>query len=500
MTSFPYRKVHFIGLAGVGMSATALLLRDIGVRVTGSDEAIYPPISDVLAAEKLTCLTPYAPGNIPADVDLIVIGKNAKLVPETNAEVAEAMGRAQGDGSARPVILSFAEVLGILSRGKRTVVVAGSFGKTTTVSLLSHCLLECGLDPSFMIGASPLSPPTAGRMGKGEYFLLEGDEYPSSNTDPRSKFLHFDPSHLILTPLAHDHVNIFPTVEDYLAPFQKLLGMVPEEGLILAATSGELSARFLEGVSSHVTTYGVTEGEWQATKIRWGERTRFTLTQHGRSVADVETGQLGVHNIENMVGVGAFLLMRDIVSASDFAHAMSSFRGIRRRLDRKSDMTRVPIYEGFGSSYDKARSAIAAMKQHFADRRLVAIFEPHTFSWRNRATLHWYDDAFAGCSEVLVYEPETQGAATHDQVTLAEIVERITKAGYRVTPVRSKDEGIAALERSMTGFEAILLLSSGNLGGLIEAVPALCERRWPSEVTRYRKAESLTIWADSDEG
>ena len=121
MTSFPYRKVPFIGLAGVGMSATALLLRDIGVRVTGSDEAIYPPISDVLAAEKLTCLTPYAPGNIPADVDLIVIGKNAKLVPETNAEVAEAMGRAQGDGSARPVILSFAEVLGILSRGKRTV-------------------------------------------------------------------------------------------------------------------------------------------------------------------------------------------------------------------------------------------------------------------------------------------------------------------------------------------------------------------------------------------
>ena len=479
MSSFPYRKAHFIGIAGVGMSATALLLRDSGVAVSGSDEAIYPPISQVLAAEGLDCRIPYAAANIPEDADLIVIGKNARLVPDGNAEVAEAFARAQGRGPVRPAILSFAEVLGLLSKHQTPVVMAGSFGKTTSVSLLSHCLLEAGLDPSFMIGAAPLSPPRAWHVGQGDLFLLEGDEYPSSNTDDRSKFLHYAPAHLILTPLAHDHVNVFPTVESYLAPFHQLMELTAPEGLVLAALSGELSRRFLEGVKRPVTTFGVDQGEWQAADIRLEERSRFTLTHKGAPVVEVETGQLGLHNIENMVGVGAFVLTRGLVSAADYARAMGSFLGIRRRLDRKSLRTSVPIYEGFGSSYDKARSAIAAMKLHFPGRRLVAVFEPHTFSWRNRATLHWYDDAFAGCAEVLVYEPASQGAGTHDQVTQDEIVARIRVAGQRATPVTTCAEGVAALESGLKGDEAVILLSSGPLGGLIEAIPQMCERRWP---------------------
>jgi UDP-N-acetylmuramate: L-alanyl-gamma-D-glutamyl-meso-diaminopimelate ligase len=479
MSEFPYRKAHFIGIAGVGMSATALLLRDSGVAVSGSDEAVYPPISEVLAAERLDCRVPYSAANIPADADLIVIGKNARLAPQTNEEVAEAFARAAGQGAARPSILSFAEVLGLLSKDRTPVVMAGSFGKTTSVSLLSHCLLEAGLDPSFMIGAAPLSPPKAWHVGQGDLFLLEGDEYPSSNTDDRSKFLHYAPAHLILTPLAHDHVNVFPTVKSYLAPFHQLMDLTAPDGLVLAALSGELSRRFLEAVKRPVMTFGVDQGEWQAADIRLGVRSRFTLTHQGAAMVEVETGQLGLHNIENMVGVGAFVLTRGLVSAADYARAMGSFAGIRRRLDRKSLRTSVPIYEGFGSSYDKARSAIAAMKLHFPGRRLVAVFEPHTFSWRNRATLHWYDDAFAGCDEVLVYEPASQGAGTHDQVTQDEIVARIRQAGQRATTVTSCAQGVAALESGMTGEEALILLSSGPLGGLIEAIPQFCDQRWP---------------------
>ena len=145
MTAFPFRRVHFIGVAGVGMSATAILLRDSGVAVTGSDEAIYPPISDVLAREKFVCRIPYVAQNIPYDTDLIVIGKNARLVQDKNAEVAEAFMRAARPGG--PKILSFAEVLALLSRGHENIVVAGSFGKTTSVSMMAHCLASAGLDP-----------------------------------------------------------------------------------------------------------------------------------------------------------------------------------------------------------------------------------------------------------------------------------------------------------------------------------------------------------------
>ena len=471
--SFPYASAHFIGIGGVGMSATAMLLRDVGVSVTGSDEAIYPPISDVLAREKLDVRTPYAPGNIPLSAACIVIGKNARLVPETNAEVAEAFARGVP-------ILSFADVLGLLGASRTPIVAAGSFGKTTSVSLMAHCLIEAGLDPSFMIGAAPLSPSTSARIGTGELLLLEGDEYPSSNTDPRSKFLHYNPAHLLLTPLAHDHVNIFPTIESYLAPFSQLVENMPADAAIFASTGGELSERFLASLNRPVVTYGVDKGDWRVRDIVWGERTAFTITHEGRDVARVETGQLGLHNIENMLGVGAFLLTRRLVSREAFAAAMASFKGIRRRLDRKSDATRIPMFEGFGSSYDKARSAIAAMRQHFPARRLIVVFEPHTFSWRNRSTLHWYDDAFEGAAKVFVWRPAEQGAGTHEQIGQAEILARLTAAGFAA---EGMDEAGAAVERigaALGDDAAVLFLTSGPLGGLIESVPAWAERRFPA--------------------
>jgi len=477
MTAFPFCKAHFIGLAGVGMSATAILLRDSGVAVTGSDEAIYPPISQVLARESFACRAPYAAENIPDDADLIVIGKNARLVPNENEEVAQAFARAARLGG--PKILSFAEVLALLSLGHENIVAAGSFGKTTSVSMLAHCLTRAGLDPSWMIGAVPLSPARASNAGTGRYFLLEGDEYPSSNTDNQSKFLHYRPAHVLLAPLAHDHVNVFPTIESYLKPFHQLFDLLPRDGLIVAATSGDLSERFLSEAKRKVVTFGLMKGEWRAENIEYGAVSSFTLTERGREVARVETTQLGAHNIENMIGVGALVLSRGLVSAEQYAAAMASFRGVTRRLDRKSDQTSVQMFEGFGSSYDKAKSAIAAMKQHFAQRRLLVVFEPHTFSWRNRSKLDWYDDVFSGCDRVFIFEPATQGAGDHEQASLDEIMERVRAAGVDAVPIHSCTEGLARIGAELRKDDGVLLLTSGDLGGLVEHLPRLAETQFP---------------------
>ena len=473
MYAFPYRHAHVIGIGGVGMSATAKLLRDSGVAVTGSDEAVYPPVSHMLRDEKLACATPYDPANIPSATDVFVIGKNAKLVPETNAEVAAAFA------SGKP-ILSFADVLGMLSKDSQTLVAAGAFGKTTSVSLMAHCLLQAGLDPSFMIGAVPLSPPTPAHVGKGRQFLLEGDEYPSSNTDNRSKFLHYHPDHLLITPLAHDHVNVFPTIEDYLAPFSQLVAGMPEDGIVVASTGGELSKRFLASQTRPVITYGISDGEWQVRDIVWGERSQFTIVQAGKEIARIETGQLGLHNIENMLGVGAFLLTLGLVRPVQLAAAMASFKGILRRLDRKSEKTSIPVFEGFGSSYDKARSAIAAMKQHFGNRDLIVVFEPHTFSWRNKATMHWYDDVFEGAKKVFVWQPAEQGAGTHQQVTQTEIIARIADGGYDVTPMDDGQHALRDITAGVSGNSAVLFLTSGDLGGLIETLPPILEAKYPA--------------------
>lgn len=473
MAAFPYRSAHVIGIGGVGMSATAKLLRDSGVHVSGSDEAVYPPISDVLREENLDCRTPYAAANIPADVECFIIGKNAKLVPQSNAEVAAAFA------SGKP-ILSFAQALGMLSQGKEAVVAAGSFGKTTSVSMLAHLLGEAGHDPSWMIGAAPLSPPKAAGLGQGPHFLLEGDEYPSSNTDERSKFLHYHPSHVILTPLAHDHVNVFPTVESYLAPFSQLVDMLPDDGALLVSTSGELSGRFLSGLKRKHETFGIVSGDWQIRDVEWGERSWFTLVHKDMEVVRASTLQLGIHNIENMVGVGAFAISRGIVTPGEFADAMGSFKGIRRRLDRKSDKTRIPVFEGFGSSYDKARSAIAAMTLHFPDRKLIVVFEPHTFSWRNRSTMHWYDDVFDGAAKTFIWHPAQQGAGTHDQVAQKDIVERIAAAEYEVAALGDAQQALEAITADIDEDSAVLFLTSGNLGGLIASVPARLEELFPA--------------------
>ncbi|MBC7836501.1 hypothetical protein H7X87_01860 [Acetobacteraceae bacterium] len=473
------QKVHFIGIGGVGMSPTAKLLKDSGIEVTGSDEEVYPPVSDFLVQEGLPYRTPYKAENIPADADLIVIGKNAKLVPETNEEVAAALASGK-------TILSYPEVLGILSENKETIIVAGSYGKSSTAALLSHCLVEAGLDPSFFIGAIPYSPSTSAKLGDGKLFVLEGDEYPSSNTDARAKFLHYHPSHLLITPLAHDHFNVFPTTTDYLKPFSELINILPPEGTITISTAGSLSKEFIASLSRPSITYGVTEGEFHAAHIVWGEKTRFDILSRRKVgtpteasgqntetvVADVETSQLGEHNVENIVGVAAFLFSHNLVTPEQFAEAVKSFKGIRRRLDKKSEKTSIPIYEGFGSSYEKARSAIEAMRLHFPKRRLLIIFEPHTFSWRNRASLSWYDTVFEGASKIYIYEPAAQGAATHEQLTQEEIIERTKKAGFDVEKLLSPDI-------SLTQDDVVLILTSGHLGGLMEPIIAHTEAKFP---------------------
>ena len=472
-----FRRVHFIGIAGAGMSAVAKLLHDSDVVITGSDEGVYPPVSDFLKNLGIPYRTHYAAENLPRDADLIVIGKNAKLVPETNAEVAAAY-------ASGIRIASFPEVLSEISASKDTVVVAGAFGKSTSTALFAHCLESLpapspGHDASWFIGAIPLTPSTNARMGKGKLFVLEGDEYPSSNTDPRSKFLHYHPKHLLLTPIAHDHVNIFPTPADYVKPFVELTKLVPADGSIVMCLEGPLSADVRKTITRPVTTYGVHAGEYHAADIVWGEKTRFALMRGAEKVITLETNQLGEHNIQNIIGVAAFLLVHKIATAEQIAAAIASFRGIRRRLDRKSEKTSLPIFEGFGSSYDKARSAIAAMKQHFPAQRLIVVFEPHTFSWRNREAIGWYDDVFGGANKVFIYEPASQGATTHAQISQDEIVARVIKAGFDAEPISDPDKALDTIAGGLRADDVVLLLTSGNLGGLIERIPLMAEQKFP---------------------
>lgn len=441
-------------MCGVGMSATALLLKQAGYEVTGSDAECHEPVTSVLAEANITPLLGYTPANIPDEVDFFIVGRNAKLAPSENEEVRHAYE------SEKP-IYSFPEMLGMLTKERNNVVVAGSYGKSTTTSLIAHILQAAGVDAGYFIGAQPVSLPSPAHLGTHSTFVLEGDEYPSAHDDARAKFMHLHPTDIVLTSVVHDHVNVYPTFAEYQRPFQELLTLLPDDGLVVVCNEEPGALALAEASGKKIVTYGVSTGMYRAENIVYGATTSFSLVCPNGEIVSLKTDQLGAHNIEDIVGACAYVLSRNLVSPEQLPAAILSFDGVRRRLDNITPRSRVPVYEGFGSSYEKAISAIAAIKLHFPKKRLVTIFEPHTFGWRNRANLPWYDDVFAGSALVFVAPPEKQGALTHDQLTHEEIMERVQKSGTSVSEYNPKDFKRAVQE--LRENDVVLILTSGTL-------------------------------------
>jgi UDP-N-acetylmuramate: L-alanyl-gamma-D-glutamyl-meso-diaminopimelate ligase len=459
-------RIHFTGIAGAGMSAAALMMREAGCRVSGSDEDVFPPMSTYVEGLGFPFFRTFDAANLPADLDVLVLGASAKLGGEGNPEVQAARRRGVR-------VTTFPEMVGEATRDRLNTVVAGSFGKSTCTALMAHVLREAGRDAGWMIGAISPSLPDTGHWGSAPEVVLEGDEYIVGPTDRRSKFVLYHPRDVLLTSLVHDHVNVFPTFADYEAPFRELLRLLPADGLLVArdhpairAIAGEAAAR--------IVWYDVEpgEGRWCAEDVVFGDVTRFTLKAPDGRRMRLATTLLGEHNIENIVGVGAYLLERGLVGETALAQAVESFQGIRRRLDRLTKVSRVPVVEGFGSSYEKARSAIEAMQLHYPTRPLTVVFEPHTFSWRNRDALPWYDTVFQGSARVLVVPPPSHGAASHQQSSFEDILARVAAAGVPVEGVRTAEDATAALS-NLAGDEVVLLLSSGPLLGLPDSLPPI---------------------------
>jgi UDP-N-acetylmuramate: L-alanyl-gamma-D-glutamyl-meso-diaminopimelate ligase len=463
-------KVYFLGIAGAGVSALASLMASEGHEVLGSDGAVYPPVSTYLEGLGIPFFRGFDAAHVPDDLDLAIIGSSAALDLDHNPELAALQARGVK-------LQSFAAYLGDYSATRRTCVVAGSFGKSTLTAMLAVMLRAAGRDPGFFIGAVPLDLPTTGHAGADPEFVLEGDEYIVSPEDPRSKFLLYHPKAVLLSSIVHDHFNVFPTMASYEAPFAELIAGLPGEALLVAARGYEPIRRLAAGRA--VTWYGVGEGPgYRAVGIEVGEITRFTLKTPAGAAIPLQTELLGTHNIENIAGACALLLEWGALRADQLAAGVAAFRGVARRLDKKTRTSAVPAYEGFGSSYEKARSAIEAIRLHFPDRPLVVVFEPHTFSWRNEAALEWYDTVFEGAAHVLVLPPPSQGAATHRQLALPEIQARIAAAGVAAEAVGGADAAMAALQRVIGGDEVVLLLSSGPLYGLVELVPSWLEAKF----------------------
>ncbi|MCF7834107.1 MAG: hypothetical protein K9L98_01990 [Candidatus Pacebacteria bacterium] len=469
------KKIHLIGICGKGMSALAILLKEKGFRVTGTDEGFYEPILGLLKKNNIKFNTKYSAENIPEDADTIIIGNHAGLNKNTNEEVAKAF-------SSGIPIQSLPEGLALLANKTENTIVVGSFGKSTTSALLAWCLEKSKKNPSYFIGAMPLGMKKNAHLSKSRHFIFEGDEYPSAGWDPRAKFLHLNPTNAIFTSAEHDHINVFPTEKDYIKPYQKFISLLPAKGLLIYSKNGKNVASITSKTKSKKVDYGISkDSTWHPENIKYGEKTTFDLYKNNKKIINLSTKMLGMHNIENIIGVSAFLLEKKLLSPTELQKSIASFKGISGRLDLKSDKTSVQIYEGFGSSYSKAQSVFSALKLHFPNKKLITIFEPHTFSWRNKQASAWYKDIFETSEVVIVLPPPTHGATTHQQMSFQEIVTEIKKYKKEVYAGKNEKEVLSVLNKIVKKDDIIALISSGPLLGLTKSVPNLMETKFPKK-------------------
>ncbi len=452
-------KVYMIAVGGVGMSALAHLFKESGYEVSGSDRAVYPPVSDFLEQIGVPVRTPFSPGNVPADADFVVVGN---AVSANNPEVVE-VARVGMRVYSLPSALSE-----LFMKDTFPVVIAGTHGKTTTTAMVAHLLCHAGLDPSFFVGGIPLNFGFPARAGRGEHFVIEGDEYDSAYFDKKAKFYHYMPRCLLLTSLEYDHADIYPDLGAVRDAFFDLVRMVPEEGLIVACSDYEHVRCLLEEARCRVLTYATrtrdadifieplaAEGGEARGGVFWGERT-----------FKVGVGIPGVHNMANAVASVACAVELG-VPLGKALEAMKGFLGVKRRQELLGEAGGIRIVDDFAHHPTAVRETIDGGRSFYRPERLVAIFEPRSNTSRRNIFERDFAEALARADLTIICPPHNPTAIPEkERFSPERVAALIAGMGGKSHAFDDLARIPPFLEKEARKGDLLLFMSNGDLGGI----------------------------------
>lgn len=452
-------KIHILGICGTFMGGLAILAREAGFEVEGSDAGVYPPMSTQLQEQGIVLRQGYRPEYLEPAPDQVVVGN---AMSRGNAAVEAMLDRGLRYTSG-PQWLS-EQVL----QDRWVLAVAGTHGKTTTASMLAWILEAAGLAPGFLIGGVPANFGVSARLGETPFFVVEADEYDTAFFDKRSKFVHYRPRTLVLNNLEFDHADIFPDLAAIQRQFHHLVRIVPGNGLIaMNANDGNLAEVLDMGCWTPVETVsaGAFPAQWRA-RLLAADGGRFEVLLDGQPQGELGWSQLGTHNVHNALSAIAAARHAGVPVAQSI-EALADFAGVRRRLEVRGTVDGITVYDDFAHHPTAIATTLAGLRQNQAGGRLLAVLEPRSNTMRMGIHREQLAASLADADAVWLFEPEDLGW------DLGEVASALT---VPATVAGDIDELVTSLVEQARPGDRLVVMSNGGFGGIHEKLLAALER------------------------
>ena len=457
------KHIHLMGICGTGMSSLAGILKDAAYHVTGSDQNIYPPMSDFLKELSIQVLEGYAAENLHPVPDLVIVGN---VITKHNPEAVEL-------ARLNTPYLSLPQALRHFAIGnKKSIVPCGTHGKTTTSALTAWILEKAGMDPGFMIGGIPNNFRSNFRLGNGRFFVVEGDEYDTAFFDKGPKFLHYNPFITILTGIEFDHADIYQDLDHVIESFRRLIRLIPSDGLLIVNGDDPVSEIQSRNAKCPVITYGFSQGsQWKPVDILFEEdQTQFAVLKNDREYMTVSTPLYGRHNISNLLST---LVLADSlgIEKSVLYEAMETFKGIRRRQEIKGKKRGILVLDDFAHHPTAVKETIRAVKEKHKTRRLIAVFEPRSNSSRRDIFQEKYALSFDMADLILIPEPPLMAKIPpNERFSSRKLVEDLRDKGLEAFYCPDSDDLLNQIIGQSQEGDVVLIMSNGPFDNLPQKV------------------------------
>ena len=443
------------------MATLAAMLKRKGFDVRGSDQDVYPPMSEFLAAESIPVLAGYAADHITSELDLVVVGN---AISRGNPELEEVLDRKIRYCSLPEAIREY------FLWGSRSVVIAGTHGKTTTTSLAGWLLTYGGADPSVLVGGIARNFGDQGssyRIGGGRDFVIEGDEYDSAFFDKTAKFLKYLPDIAVVNNVEFDHADIYADFEAVALAFRRLVNLVPRKGLLLIGADSAGARSLTSSAMSRVQTFGTGDDvEWQAHDVETTTRgTRFKVRRAGSPFGAFEMTLVGAHNVRN--ALAAVAVATDVgISVERIADGLKAFAGVKRRLEVVGLADGVTVFDDFAHHPTAVAETVAGLRAAHPSARIWAVFEPRSASSCRRVFQDDFAKAFAGADEVVVAPIFRSKLPESERLSIPQLIEDLRSRGQSARAASSIDEIVGIVSAEHRAGDLVVLMSNGGFGGI----------------------------------